>query len=222
MYTAILFTSRNLSRITEHTAQPIVGKDQYNNKQLKDHFHDEYLQFFRMPRPRSGGAIVKLIEFEYFLGRRPSEIIKTNPQLKKTTVYQICKTLEWWGVPYPAQRLSIWGRPRKMTQEMVDSLVQLLAVWSTYFLNELQYYILSTYQLWVSESTISYTIKEVAFTRKVKQRIAAQRNEIKHGRWYMNLKRWSPKMLVFVDESAANKRTLDRRYSWPPQGKVYQ
>ena len=136
LYTAILFTSRNSSR---QTAQPIVGKGQYDNKQLKNHFHDEYLQFFRMPRPCSDGAIVKLIEFEYFLGRRPSEILKTNPQLKKTTVYRICKTLERWGVPYPAQRLSIWGRPRKMTQEMVDSLVQLLAARSTYFLDELRY-----------------------------------------------------------------------------------
>ena len=98
-----------------------------------------------MPRPRSHEAIVKLIEFEYFLGRRPSEILKHNPHLKQTTLYRICKTLELWGVPYPAQRLSIWGRPRKMTQEMVDSLVKLLAARSIYYLDELQYYILSTY-----------------------------------------------------------------------------
>lgn len=76
-----------------------------------------------------------------------------------------------------------------MTQEMVDSLVQLLAARSTYYLDELQYYILNTYQLWVSESTISRRIKEVAFTRKVTQRIAAQQNEIERGRWYMSLER---------------------------------
>ena len=67
-----------------------------------------------MPRPRSDEATVNLIEFEYFLGRRPSEILKTHPHLKQTTVYQICKTLELRSVTYPAQRLSlIWGRPRK-------------------------------------------------------------------------------------------------------------
>ena len=98
-----------------------------------------------MPRPRSHEAIVKLIEFEYFLGRWPLEILKNNPHLKQITVYQICKTLELWGIPYPAQQLSIWGRPCKMTQEMVDSLVELLAARSTYYLDELQYCILSTY-----------------------------------------------------------------------------
>lgn len=72
--------------------------------------------------------------------------------------------------------------------------------------------ILSTYQLWVSEAIIFRTIKDIAFTRKVNQRIAAQRNEIAQGRWYMSLEGWSPKILVFVDESAANERTLDRRY----------
>lgn len=56
-----------------------------------------------------------------------------------------------------------------MTLEMVDSLVQLLAAQSTYYLDELQYYILSKYQLWVSESKIYRKIKEVAFTRKVTQ-----------------------------------------------------
>lgn len=38
------------------------------------------------------------------------------------------------------------------------------------------------------------------------------------GRWYMNLERWSPEMLVFVNEPAANERTLDRRYGWAPRG----
>lgn len=27
------------------TAQPIVGKDQYDEKQLKDHYYDEYYSF---------------------------------------------------------------------------------------------------------------------------------------------------------------------------------
>lgn len=55
-----------------------------------------------MPRPRIDEAIVKLVEFD---ARQPSEILKNNPHLKQPTVYQICKTLERWGVPYPAQRL---------------------------------------------------------------------------------------------------------------------
>ena len=33
----------------------------------------------------------------------------------------------------------------------------------------------------------------------------------------MNLERWSSEMLVFVDKSAANERTFDRRYGWAPR-----
>lgn len=92
-----------------------------------------------MLRPRSHDAIVKLIEFEYFLGLRPSEILKNNHHLKQTKVYRICKTLELWSLPYPAQRLSIWGRPRK------KRLIAWLNFWQhvqpKYYLDELQYYI---------------------------------------------------------------------------------
>ena len=73
------------------------------------------------------------------------------------------------------------GPTTQVTQKMVDSLVELLAALSAYYLDELQYYILSTYQLRVSETTISRTIKEVTFTQKVTQPIAAQRNEIERG-----------------------------------------
>lgn len=92
-----------------------------------------------MPRARINKAIIKFIEFEHFFARQQSEILKNNPHHKQPTVYQICKTLERWGVPYSAQRLSIWRRPRKMTQEMVDSLIELFAARSTYNLDELQY-----------------------------------------------------------------------------------
>lgn len=58
----------------------------------------------------------------------------------------------------------------------------------------------------------------MAHTQKVTQQAAIQRNKIEWGQWYMNLERWSSEMLVFVDESAANKRTLDQWYGWAPHG----
>ena len=34
------------------------------------------------------------------------------------------------------------------------------------------------------------------------------------------LDEWLAEMLVFVDESAANERTLDRKYGWAPKGRA--
>ncbi len=167
---------------------------------------------------RTDYAIVRLIEFEYFLGRQLHKILKNNPHMKRTIVYRIWKTLDTWGVPYPEQRLSIWGRPRKMSSEMVKSLIDLIAIRSTLFLDELQYHILTTFQLLVSEKTISRTLKDSEFTQKVTQRITAQRDKDERGRWYVSLGEWSADMLVFVDESAANERTLDRKYGWALRG----
>ncbi len=70
--------------------------------------------------------------------------------MKRTIVYRISKTLDTWGVPYLEQRLYIWGRPRKMSSEMVESLINFVVIRSTYFLGELQYHSLTIFQLWVS------------------------------------------------------------------------
>jgi hypothetical protein len=34
------------------------------------------------------------------------------------------------------------------------------------------------------------------------------------------LKEWNARQLIFVDESAANERTQDRKYGWAPIGKA--
>jgi hypothetical protein len=34
----------------------------------------------------------------------------------------------------------------------------------------------------------------------------------------LNLAEWQPNQLLFVDESAANERTMDRKYGWAPLG----
>jgi DDE superfamily endonuclease len=41
----------------------------------------------------------------------------------------------------------------------------------------------------------------------------------------LDLAEWQPNQLLFVDESAANERTMDRKYGWAPVGAtpyVYQ
>src|SRR5271169_1081618 len=47
---------------------------------------------------------------------------------------------------------------------------------------------------------------------------AAQRNPELRDHWIKQLASWDANQLVFIDESAANERTGDRKYGWAPIG----
>jgi len=72
--------------------------------------------------------------------------------------------------------------------------------------------------LHVSEATVSRALARSEVSRKVTQRVAAQRDDVRRMEYYMNIDHYTPEQLVYVDESAANERTLDRKYGWAPKG----
>lgn len=47
-----------------------------------------------------------------------------------------------------------------------------------------------------------------------------QRDELEGGKWqrYRDPEEWTADMLIYVDGSAANERTMDREYGWAPRG----
>jgi hypothetical protein len=47
---------------------------------------------------------------------------------------------------------------------------------------------------------------------------AAQRNPELRDNWIRQLATWDANQLIFIDESAANERTSDRKYGWAPVG----
>src|SRR5437667_6735536 len=47
---------------------------------------------------------------------------------------------------------------------------------------------------------------------------AAQQNPELRKMWLDQLASWDAKQLIFLDESAANERTGDRKYGWAPVG----
>ena len=63
---------------------------------------------------------------------------------------------------------------------------------------------------------VSHTIKRGDFTRKVTQCIAAQRDETKRNQFWIDMEVYTKDQLVFIDESAVNEKTLDRKYGWAP------
>ena len=48
--------------------------------------------------------------------------------------------------------------------------------------------------------------------------MALQRNADLRAEWKHRLTEWKPEQLMFLDESAANEKTSDRKYGWAPIG----
>ena len=136
-----------------------------------------------MVHPRIAEHIISSIEDDYFIGKKPLHIAMRHPEVSQRTVYRLCQSLSEFGAAYPIYRWAPIGRPRLILPSIELELLELLAARSTYYLDELQYYILTTHNLWVSESTVSRTIRRAEFTRKVVQRVAAQRDEAKRAQF---------------------------------------
>ena len=47
---------------------------------------------------------------------------------------------------------------------------------------------------------------------------AAQRNDELRNKWMNDLSEWNADQVIFLDESAANEHTADRKYRWAPVG----
>ena len=48
------------------------------------------------------------------------------------------------------------------------------------------------------------------------QRIARERSELLRFDWFIQLSEWEWEQLIFIDETAVNERTLDRKFGWSP------
>jgi len=48
--------------------------------------------------------------------------------------------------------------------------------------------------------------------------MARERSQELRDEWKARLTQWKPEQLIFVDESAANERTADRKYGWATKG----
>ena len=88
----------------------------------------------------------------------------------------------------------------------------------TAYLEELVLFLWDDFDIHTTKATVSRTLKRLRVSRKVLQREAAQHSEVLRDQWIVRLSGWTADQLVFIDESAANKRSADRKYGWSPIG----
>jgi hypothetical protein len=97
-------------------------------------------------------------------------------------------------------------------------LLDFLVAKPTAYLDEMVMFLWDEFGLSTSESTVSRALKRLRISRKILQQQAAQRSKELRDHWMVRLSEWTSEQLVFIDESAANERTADRKYGWAPIG----
>jgi transposase len=82
----------------------------------------------------------------------------------------------------------------------------------------MQDFLFDEFDAQVSISTVHKTLERARWSRKVVRARAAQRNETLRNAWVGIQKSCVADQLIFLNESASNERTGDRKYGWAPIG----
>jgi hypothetical protein len=82
----------------------------------------------------------------------------------------------------------------------------------------MQDFLYNEFDLQVSIATVHNTLERACWSRKTVRAHAAERSTSLRTAWIGIQKSWTADQLIFLDESAANKRTGNRKYSWSPIG----
>ena len=120
--------------------------------------------------------------------------------------------------------LELRGRPLKVTPGIEDPIREYVAgCTQPYTLEEIQVMLLDEHDIAVDISTISRHLKTMNLTFKKGERVHPDRDEpVRLGYMTRIMSMYRANQLVFVDESASNKRGLDRRWGWSPRGVPYR
>lgn len=86
------------------------------------------------------------------------------------------------------------------------------------YADELVWMIWDLFGVWVSKDTVLRWLRKSDWRKKRIRFIATERDQELRNDWIRRLCQWKHYHLVFVDESAANERTKDRKHGWAPIG----
>jgi transposase len=110
------------------------------------------------------------------------------------------------------------GRPKIIIPEILEYAIALIARDSTLYLDEVADYLFMEFGIQLDIPQVSRLWKQAGVSHKKLSVQARQRNEVLIAAWTFKMTTWDVRQLVFVDESAYNERTGDRRYGWGPSG----
>jgi transposase len=138
-------------------------------------------------------------------------------KVSRQTVNQIRVSYELFGTPYPPSGVKR-GRPSILNAQEVSDLLYQLQCQPTYYLDELAWYCFDSFDKVIAPASISKLLKRLKWTKKKVKEQAAERSAELRAAWEVTRAGWRGERLCFVDESACNERSADRKYGWAPKG----
>ena len=116
-------------------------------------------------------GVANFILEAYFEAGLPVREIVRQTSLYQDTVYKLRKDYRSFGQLYPPQSVKL-GRPRLLTTEQEERLLDYLSDRPTAYLDELSWFCADEFNIAVGESTIRSVLKRQRWLRKIAKKRA--------------------------------------------------
>ena len=140
--------------------------------------------------------------------------------IKKTLVYRSLSCVRCHGVPYNPHGHQ-FGRCRALSHEDLKLIVALLNRRHCIYLDELQADVYNIRGTLLSQSTLMRTLHHLHYSHKCVTIRALERDDLMRSAFMNRIADEvpNPDMLIFIDESARNRRALARTKGWSLVGR---
>jgi len=147
-----------------------------------------------------------------------ADTIATNLNVDKSTVYRIVQRFFNTGCiaksPYPKERAA-----RKLTDPVKLFVLQLVLEKPGISLHEIQEQLLFTLFIQIDITSICRLLQQSGFTRQKLRITALQQSEYLRQTYIEEVSIYSPEMLIFLDETGADRRNILRRHGYSMRGR---
>lgn len=101
---------------------------------------------------------------------------------------------------------------------MEEALLELLDEYPDFYLDELQEFLWVEYELQVSLSTVSRTLKSCGWSTKIPRRRAGEQCQELRNAYFHDISSYDSEQIVCLDQSGCDRRVGFRRTAWSPRG----
>jgi transposase len=161
----------------------------------------------------------RAIQLELECGTRYKQIAVQH-RISVRQVERMARNLRLFGAvwvdPKTYRKL---GRPREISAEQEDGLISFILENKAAHQFEMVQFLQEEYDVVVSQPTVSRYLKKLRLTCKKLEREACARDDDLRRYHVGMIAQYDYRYLVYVDESASNERTLDRKRGWSPAGR---
>jgi transposase len=103
------------------------------------------------------------------------------------------------------------GRPRTLTIEQEEVMMDFLDEYPQAYLNEIIAFVSEEFDVEISRSTINRILKHIRITYKRVEPVHGAQNDDLRVRWINTICNYSADQLIFLNETACSGRTVNRR-----------